>query len=289
MNLDKWAFFSENGLTIRRMNRAEVDLAIDWAAAEGWNPGLDDAACFYSADPEGFFIALLDGKPVGSVSAVRYGESFGFIGLFIVRPGFRGRRLGVYLGKAALAHLDGRNIGLDGVLKKVANYKNFGFHYAYKNIRFEGRGSGAIRQNGEPLSANFDFAEISAYDAKMFGCERHEFLHAWLSRQNAVTLGIRRSNYLAGYGVIRKCRVGYKIGPLFADDVTIADELLNVLAVHANGDVFYIDVPEPNESAIRLVQNRKMKEVFATARMYSRLPPALPMGNIFGVTTFELG
>ncbi|HLA33082.1 MAG TPA: GNAT family N-acetyltransferase, partial [Pseudomonas sp.] len=31
------------------MTRAEVDLAIDWAAAEGWNPGLHDADCFYAA------------------------------------------------------------------------------------------------------------------------------------------------------------------------------------------------------------------------------------------------
>ena len=271
------------------MNLAEIELAIDWAAAEGWNPGLGDAACFYSADPEGFFIAILDGKPVGSVAAVRYGDGFGFIGLFIVRPEFRGRRLGVNLGKAALAHLEGRNIGLDGVLKKVANYETFGFNYAYKNIRFEGRGSGAINQRATSLCANFEFSEISAYDAKMFGCARPAFLHTWLDQQNAISLGINRAGALAGYGVIRKCRIGYKIGPLFADDIAIAEELLNALASHANGELYYLDVPKPNESAIKLVQDRKMKEVFATVRMYSRSPPALPLEHIFGVTTFELG
>ncbi len=28
---------------VRAMNAQEAALALDWAAAEGWNPGLDDA------------------------------------------------------------------------------------------------------------------------------------------------------------------------------------------------------------------------------------------------------
>ncbi len=36
---------------VRRMTRSEVDLALDWAAAEGWNPGVHDAESFYAADP----------------------------------------------------------------------------------------------------------------------------------------------------------------------------------------------------------------------------------------------
>jgi len=35
------------------MSRQELDLAVDWAAAEGWNPGLHDANCFYAIDPTG--------------------------------------------------------------------------------------------------------------------------------------------------------------------------------------------------------------------------------------------
>jgi len=43
-------------LHIRVMRPDEIALAADWAAAEGWNPGLDDAACFVTVDPDGFFI-----------------------------------------------------------------------------------------------------------------------------------------------------------------------------------------------------------------------------------------
>jgi hypothetical protein len=37
------------------MSRREVDIAIEWAAKEGWNPGIHDADCYFSADPNGFF------------------------------------------------------------------------------------------------------------------------------------------------------------------------------------------------------------------------------------------
>lgn len=49
---------------IKTMIREQLDLAIDWAAAEGWNPGLHDAESFYVADPEGFFMGFLNDEPI---------------------------------------------------------------------------------------------------------------------------------------------------------------------------------------------------------------------------------
>ena len=67
----------------------ELLAAIDWAAAEGWNPGLYDADSFYAADPCGFFMAELNGEPAGCISAVAYDDSFGFMGFYIVRKDLR--------------------------------------------------------------------------------------------------------------------------------------------------------------------------------------------------------
>jgi len=76
---------------IRNATREEVDIMVDWAAKEGWNPGLYDANCFYSQDPNGFFVGLLDGKIISTVSAVRYDNTYGFLGFYIVKPQFRGK------------------------------------------------------------------------------------------------------------------------------------------------------------------------------------------------------
>ncbi|MFC4297233.1 GNAT family N-acetyltransferase [Castellaniella hirudinis] len=79
---------------IRTMRRDELNFAMDLAAREGWNPGLHDAASFYAADPGGFLISLLDDVPIGCISAVRYGDGFGFLGFYIVVPEHRGRGYG---------------------------------------------------------------------------------------------------------------------------------------------------------------------------------------------------
>lgn len=125
----------ENGFVIRQMAKDDVELAVDWAAQEGWNPGFNDAACFYSADPHGFFIGELNGEPIGCVSAVSYGDSFGFIGFYIIRKELRGKWYGVELGKKAMSYLGARAIGIDGVVKKIKNYEKFGFVLAHRNIR----------------------------------------------------------------------------------------------------------------------------------------------------------
>jgi len=121
---------------IRTANREEMDIIVDWAAREGWNPGIHDAEYFYSTDPEGYFVAYLDDEIVGAVSAVAYSSSFGFIGFFMVKPEYRGHRIGIKLGYKALEYLEDCNIGLDGVENKIRNYETYGFKLVYNNILF---------------------------------------------------------------------------------------------------------------------------------------------------------
>ena len=125
------------GLVCRPMTRAELDLAVEWAAAEGWNPGLSDAEAFWAADPGGFWIAVLGDEPVACISVVRHSDAFGFLGFYICRPEHRGQGHGHALWQAAIAHLGDRCIGLDGVLAQQENYRRSGFACQRRNIRFE--------------------------------------------------------------------------------------------------------------------------------------------------------
>ena len=97
------------------MTRDDLDRALDWAREEGWNPGLEDAAAFHAADPTGFLMGTLDGDPVSSISVVKYGEDFAFLGLYICRPDLRGRGYGMRVWRAGMEHAGDRVVGLDGV------------------------------------------------------------------------------------------------------------------------------------------------------------------------------
>ncbi|OGV58205.1 MAG: GNAT family N-acetyltransferase [Lentisphaerae bacterium GWF2_52_8] len=280
-----------SGLILRKMNFLELDLAIEWAAREGWNPGLHDAGCFYSADPNGFFIGILNGEPVGCISAVAYDDNFGFIGFFIVRPDMRGHSVGLELGHVATAYLGKRNIGLDGVENKVKNYQSYGFKPAYKNIRFKGVAKAAPPVRGIVKASTLPLSEICVYDRNFFPAHRERFLSEWLRQPGATALAaLSAQEKLCGYGLVRPCREGFKIGPLFAEDLDTARRLLASLSsCLPHGASFFLDIPSVNADAELLVSEYKMSPVFRTMRMYSQAPPDLPLGKIYGITSFELG
>lgn len=279
---------SECGLDIRRMTRDEVPIAVDWAAEEGWNPGINDGDVFYHADPRGFFVALEEGEPVGCCSAVVYRRQFAFFGLFIVRPDCRGRGIGLQLTRAAMDYVGECNCGLDGVVAMQSRYAQFGYRLAYRNIRFEGEGDGQIHQNVVPLNT-LPFDRVAECDLRHFSAQRREFLRHWLVQPGASALGYVSDGRLAGYGIRRPCRVGYKIGPLFAESDRVADALFQSLCSQNHGASVFLDVPEPNAKAMDLVRRYGMRPCFETARMYTQGTPEFPVDQVYGVTTFELG
>jgi ribosomal protein S18 acetylase RimI-like enzyme len=277
-----------DNLIVRKMAEADLALALEWAAAEGWNPGLHDAHCFYAADPQGFFVGELDGAPVGCVSAVRYGSGFGFLGLYIVKAEHRGQGFGLELWRAALDHLGGRVIGLDGVVAQQENYRKSGFRLAFRNIRQKGRGGGAAPSGLTDLAA-IPIEEILRYDGTAFPTPRAEFLKSWIGQPQAVALGVVDGRRLKGYGILRASREGFKIGPLFADDEETAERLFSGLLARAPGAAVFLDTPEANPAAVALAARYAMAPVFETARMYKNGSPEMRLERCFGVTTFELG
>ncbi|WP_104665810.1 GNAT family N-acetyltransferase [Ensifer adhaerens] len=276
---------------IRRASRAELDVMIEWAAEEGWNPGLGDAGPFWAADPDGYWVAEAEDGPIAAVSLVRYNDSYAFLGFFITRPDHRGQGIGRQLWQQAMSAADRRIVGLDGVVAQQDNYRRSGFVYAHANIRY-----GGVIDVVEPPGADLlevapvHMSLLTDYDRRFVPARREVFLREWLKssdgRRSAVLL---RDGTVAAYGTIRACRNGFKIGPLFSDTETGADVVFRKLAAGVNGSEIYLDVPEPNASAKALCDRYNLKPVFETARMYRGPDPGLPLARIYGITTFELG
>jgi GNAT acetyltransferase-like protein/acetyltransferase (GNAT) family protein len=274
-------------MEIRRMDLADVELALDWAAAEGWNPGRHDAAPFLAADPEGFLIGELDGDPAAMIACVRYGTAFGFVGLYLVRPDLRGKGLGIEIWRAGHDHLGDRTVGLDAVDAQVANYERAGYVAGGHTYRYrsETGGEGAGRAARiEPVR----YEDVASFDARAFPAPREQFLRAWLAQPEARVLGLLREGEVSGYGVRRRCREGCKVGPLFATDAGGAEALLDALTAGLH-EPYTLDVPRSNGAATALAERRGMTPVFRTSQMYRGEAPIYEPELVFGVTTLELG
>ena len=279
----------QRDLRIRAMRPAEIAIAADWAAAEGWNPGLADAACFATVDPEGFFIGELAGEPAATISCVNYDARFSFLGFYIVRPDLRGRGYGLRIWNAAIAHAQTRVIGLDGVVAQQENYRKSGFRLAYANVRYGGTIAAPPAPAGAVGLTDIPFAAVEADDATVFPAPRAAFLRAWIDTPGHVGRALVRDGKLAAWGVIRPSRTGHKIGPLVADDRAAAEAVLAALLKGAGDGPVFLDVPSVNRHAVALAQDLGLAPVFETARMYTGAIPPLRLERVFGVTTFELG
>lgn len=275
---------------IRTLQPREIDTAIDWAAAEGWNPGVYDAKCFQAADPHGFLGGFIGDELIATISAVKYGQTFGFIGFYIVKAEYRGHGYGLKLWNAALASLGNRLVGLDGVFAQQENYRKSGFALAYSNVRYQGVSQTYSKPDQAIVHlSEIPVAEFAEYDQQHFSEQRSAFLKCWINQPGTVALAITDNNQLSGYGVIRPCCEGYKIGPLLADNAILAERLFMQLQSTAAGKLVFLDVPAVNAGGIALAEAQRMTPVFQTARMYKNGMLHLPVANIFGVTSFELG
>ena len=113
---------------------------------------------------------------------------------------------------------------------------------------------------------------------------------SWIRQPGGIAIGALNKGELVGYGVLRECHQGYKIGPLFANDKKVADVLFSALCGHAPLDAsVFLDTPELNSAALDLAKRHHMFPVFETVRMYTKEDPGLPMDRIYGVTSYELG
>lgn len=267
--------------TIRTLALPEIETLIDWAAGEGWNPGFHDARAFQAADPIGFFGAFVGDVMVAGISAVAYDDNFGFIGLYICHPGWRGQGHGKAVWDAGMTYLGDRTIGLDGVPEQQANYARMAFARAYDTMRWSG-----TLHVGEPhpgVRAATDLAEIAAFDRRCFPAPRSEFVRHWIAPPHR-SLVLERGGHVVGWAVSRPCRSGSKIGPLFAVDLETAMVLLRSFS----GDV-HIDAPVAQREFAAALAGLGFEASFQTSRMYRGEAPRLELPLVYGVTSLELG
>lgn len=269
-------------IAFRNASLAELELVLEWAAAEGWNPGLDDAEAFFAADPRGFFVAVENDALVGAISVVNHSPAFAFLGLYIVTPPHRGKGIGFGLWKHAMQHAGDRTIGLDGVPEQQSNYAASGFQHAGKTVRYAGALDGATCPDMRPATTE-DIGALIDREAKASGVRKAAYLAAWFSNAS------NRKTYIHpnGFLTVRQCREGAKIGPLIAEDKASASDMLRHVCAGSSGAIM-IDVPVQSNVLATLCQSLSLSPVFETARMYRGAAPEAD-ASVFAVASLELG
>ena len=282
---------------IRPMTRDELDVVLDWADEEGWNPGLADADVFWRIDRSGLWAVDVDGVLVGSGATIAHGSNHVVIGLVHVRPEHRRQGIATrtfpWLVDGALSRMaEGTTVALDVPDHLHDLAERFGFRPVRRIARMVGRAAESRRgaHAGEVRAlASVPVDAVVDYDATHVGAQRRDLLETWLHPQGGFSLGVYEGRALRGMAVMRPARRGYRIGPLFADDPDIAEELMGSLSRLVLGHTVTLDVPTDNPHALALAARHGLTETSSVVHLELGDVAPAPEGSVYAVTSVEIG
>ena len=188
-------------------------------------------------------------------------RTYAFLGFYMAHPDFRGQGIGLALWQRALLEAGSRTVGLDGVVAQQDTYRRSGFVYTHANFRYGGEVQCTEPPGTELVSVSPVLVPMLAdYDARFNPARRDAFLREWLKAMDSrESFALLRNSEILGYGTIRACRDGHKIGPLFAESETNADLIFRKLVTSVGGGQVFLDIPEPNAAARALCDRYNLK------------------------------
>lgn len=234
------------------MNPSEFEEINQWCIDEGWNIGLYDSETYYKVDPLGHFVAKTS-KAIASLSLVKHSPTFFTLGPFIVHKSYRGQGIGEKLWNVAMTRMNYEHpdslIVLYAVSKQVERYKRAGFMPVLKNQRWYINSKSSILPsiNYHSVSLTKDLiTTVSQYYKNHYFTDRELLFTNILKKPETNGLVIIDDNLIKGFGFIRRCVRGFRIGSLVADTPEIAQVLISDLLDFSLQEPVFIDVPDSN-------------------------------------------
>lgn len=293
---------SKAQLSFRFMEEKDLEMVMNWCKEEKWNVGMYDAAAYYALDSKGHFLFLLDKQPIGAISMVKYSHNLFAIGPFIVKKEYRSKGFGSQIWQYAIEMLKKNHNAtacLYSVPTQISRYAASGFQSDFHIQRWK---KSFIKQTYKMEETTTNLKQLNSipidsiieYDQSIFSVSRKKLLAKFIQNENIVGFASTDdSGIITGFGLIRPCIKGYRIGPLYADHIENAQKLFQTLLNHANSTVF-IDAPSHNPHIEQFTNyfglDRVSKE--DTAAMFrGEIPDSLRTNNHknYAICSLEVG
>lgn len=281
-----------DGVALRPMTPADLPFAHALSAELRWPHRLADWSQVF-AHAEGV-VAERDGELIATGLRWRWGDRHATIGLVIVTPACRGRRIGHRLMSALLDGLDDHTVLLHATAEGRGLYERLGF------VR-----TGELRQHQSvaqpaPLIALrpgwrlrpaglHETAALQALDAAARGMPRDGLIADLLSTADACVV-LDHDSEPRGFAMLRRFGRGHAIGPVVAPDVQGAKALIAHLVGLNAGHFTRIDIDFDSGLADWL-EDIGLPRVDAPTTMVRGAPLAMPPGGpaLFAIVTQAVG
>lgn len=259
------------------MTVADIVLGMRLGGQAGWNQLEADWRRFLELEPEGCFIAEVEGAVVGTTATLRFGAADACVALVLVDAKLRGQGIGTALMRHALDHLDGlgiQTIRLDATPLGQPIYEKLGFHAEYELARFDGTlPSPAPPRAATPVecASAADLDAVASLDREVSGLDRGRIIQRFFAEYPGEMRVVRNGRDVAGYATCRPGGKAWQIGPCMARDAAGA-LLLDDAFTRRAGQRVYVDIPLAHPEALALAEARGLAVQRQLLRMFRGVP-----------------
>ncbi len=244
-------------ISIRGLTEADIAGADDVLKSAFGAPGSHtaDIRRYLALQPDGWLVAVAQGRPVGMVGAVDYGP-FAWVGLMAVHAEAQQHGIGTALLQRLLAWLDARGtpmVLLDATEAGARLYSRFGFVEDDQTYKFQhpnyGRSS-CLPTGVRPIQPE-DVPALVDFDTPIFGANRARVLRALLAEfPGRAVLVEDEARRVDGYLFAQTQR----LGPWVAKRPQDAEVLLQAALSWPYTGAPLIVVPGMNRAAVEQVE-----------------------------------
>lgn len=226
-----------NLIDIQAFQPDHLDAAVELSRQAGWPHRKDDWALALSISKG--FVALDNGRVVGTAMASLLGDSCATVNMVIVDEAMRGRGVGRQLMQAAMAAAENRECRLTATSDGLPLYEKMGFVACGQVLQYQGVPLATDRPAGVAWADKVEPAELAVLDAQAFGADRGN-LFAVLAERARFAL-VQEQGVIKGFAALRAFGRGEVIGPVVAENIEIAKDLIAFVMSERAGEFLRVD------------------------------------------------
>lgn len=200
------------------------------------------------------FVAIEEGRVVGTAMATLYGDTCATINMVIVDASMRGRGLGRQLMTMALKAAEGRECRLVATQDGLPLYEKLGFIASGEIVQHQGIVQDGALNTADVAWADEDIAEpLALLDTQAFGADRANLLDQLAEAGRFAVL--RQAGAITGFVALRPFGRGEVAGPVVATNENDAKALLSFVFAAKAGSFLRVDTTVATNLAPWLTQH----------------------------------
>ncbi|MEO9893474.1 GNAT family N-acetyltransferase [Aurantibacter sp.] len=282
-------------IVVRQMEESDISGAMHLVLAENWNQTKEDWQMFLNINSNLCLVALYKSEVIGTVTAINYRNEVAWIGMMLVTKSFRGIGISKRLLNTIIERLsDCLSIKLDATPAGKPVYNKLGFQEEFSLNRMvvtKFKGATNINKSAAfwPISVD-EIEDIVSLDLKIFGSDRSELINSLIKRNSDKTWCVVKNEHVVGYVLGRPGLNYFQIGPLIAETVDDAIQLIEIILNQYIGESIVIDILQDKLEFKKHLISLGFSEQRSFMRMYLK-DNSFPgvMSNQYVIAGPELG